>query len=154
MQSEVFIKRKHRRSWVRFVDKNSFRMLQLKYDVVRNSYLQLIRRGAKFVKELPGNIARGDTALRKTANTLNQIGEYGTMAGASHGIHASGRRRISFTGCGWKNQGFQTQPAGQQTTQRFQFTVDSGTNGIMGTTAAADNAKANRAAFSELPGFA
>ena len=45
-----------------------------------------LKRGAKFVKDLPTNIAKSDTVLRKTSNTLNQIGEYGKLAGAATGF--------------------------------------------------------------------
>lgn len=122
---------------------------------VRRGVKQLpsaIRRGAKFVKELPGRIATGDVALRKTANTLNQIGEYGTMAGAATGFMPLVEGGLALQGAGGRINTFRHSALANRL--RSDFSHGGPQQTIMGTTAAADNAKANRAAFAELPGFA
>jgi hypothetical protein len=59
-----------------------------------------LNRGAKMVKDLPSTIAKSDTALRKTSNTLKQIGDYGVMAGV-----ATGFMPLAEAGMGLQNAG-------------------------------------------------
>lgn len=121
---------------------------------VRRGVKQLpsaIRRGAKFVKDLPSNIAKSDTALRKTSNTLKQIGDYGMMAGAATGFMPLAEAGLALHGVGGKINDFRHSQLANRLRSDFSH---GGPTTIMGTTAAADNAKANRAAFRELPGFA
>ena len=111
------------------------------------------KRGAKFMRDLPTNIANGDTALRKTSNTLKTLGEYGMMAGAATGfmplIEAGGSLQMA----GHKVNEFRHSSLANRL--RSDFSHGGPQQTIMGTTAAANNsnAKANRAAFAQLPGF-
>ena len=111
-----------------------------------------IKRGAKFVKDLPTNIAKSDTALRKTSNTLRQIGEYGTMAGAATGFMPLVEGGLALQEVGTKINNFRHGDLANRLRGDF-----GGNKTIMGTTAAAsaatDNSAANRAAFKQLPGF-
>lgn len=110
-----------------------------------------LNRGAKFVKELPSNIAKSDTALRKTSNTLKQIGDYGMMAGTAMGFAPLVEAGLAVHGAGGKINDFRHSDLANRLRSDFSH---GGPSTIMGTTAAANNAKANRAAFRELPGFA
>ena len=111
---------------------------------------QAVRRGTKFIKDLPTNIARSDTALRKTINTLKQIGEYGTLAGEMTGFGPLMAAGEGLQGLGNKINDFRHSSLANRLCGDFSHGGPQQT--IMGTTAAA-NAKANRAAFSQLPGF-
>ena len=111
------------------------------------------RRGAKFIKDLPTNIAKSDTTLRKASNTLKQIGDYSTMAG-----ELSGFTPLTKAGEGLSNWGDSVNTFRHSSLAnrlRSDFSHGGPQQTIMGTTAAANNsnAKANRAAFAQLPGF-
>ena len=109
-----------------------------------------VKRGAKFMKELPSNIIKSDTVLRKASNTLNQLGEYGTVAGAATGFMPLVEGGLALQEAGGRINDFRHSQMADR--QRKDFSTSRPT-GIMGSTAAADNARANRAAFQQLPGF-
>ena len=103
------------------------------------------KRGAKFMRDLPTNIAKSDTALRKTSNTLKQIGEYGMMAGAATGfmplIEAGGSLQMA----GHKVNEFRH--SGLANRLRSDFSHGGPQQTIMGTTAAANNSTPSNIGF-------
>ena len=113
------------------------------------------RRGAKFIKDLPTNIAKSDTTLRKASNTLKQIGDYSTMAGELSGFTPLTKVGEGLSGWGDSVNTFRHSSLANRLRNDFSHGGPQSQQTIMGTTAAADNtkAKANRAAFAQLPGF-
>ena len=104
-----------------------------------------LNRGAKMVKELPSTIAKSDTALRKTSNTLKTLGEYGMMAGAATGfmplIEAGGSLQMA----GHKVNEFRH--SGLANRLRSDFSHGGPQQTIMGTTAAANNSTPSNMGF-------
>ena len=92
------------------------------------------RRGAKFIKDLPSNIAKSDTALRKTSNTLKQIGEYGMLAGVATGFAPLIEAGGGLQAAGHKITEFRQSQLANRLRGDF-----GGNKTIMGTTAAANN---------------
>ena len=95
------------------------------------------KRGAKFMRDLPSNIAKSDTALRNTSNTLRQIGEYGTMAGTMTGFMPLVEGGLALQEVGGKINNFRH--SGLANRLRSDFSHGGPQQTIMGTTAAANN---------------
>ena len=105
-----------------------------------------INRGAKFVKDLPTNIAKSDTALRKTSNTLKQVGEYGMMLGATTGFAPLIEAGGGLQALGHKVNDFRHSDLANRL--RSDFSHGGTQKTIMGTTAAANTTTPTNIGFS------